>query len=266
MPEQDISHSPQRSKDQSRTKKNRRSKVNTLLKRATSEWGNFWARIRSLSEVVFAPDGSFDELFETSDSEGAFERLTKVSKAYTSAEEAFLQEYRKHKSLEKMYEHHQQGNDEIRSSTTMGSESPVGQDVGLLILKRIGSDNQEVGSTAVESTNYDELDVCKLREQMEQDKQEPMSSGDCLGEKLWKYRRNMWLTPTKNEEDIEDHIVEQSLSHLPREALPKVYTNLVDRGRVLRQDRYVNLEDLTKIINAGWIAEEKWERAAKGLP
>lgn len=265
MPEQDISHSPQRSKDQSRTKKNRRSKVNTLLKRATSEWANFWARIRSLSDVVLAPDGSFDELFETSDSEGTFERLAKVSKSYTSAEEAFLQEYRKHKSLEKMYEHHQQGNDEIRSSTTIGSESPVGPDVGLLVLKRIASDNQEAGSTAVESSNYDELDVCKLREQME-DQQEQLSSGDCLGEKLWKYRRNMWLTPTKSEEDIEDHIAEQSLSHLPREALPKVYTNLVDRGRVLRQDRYVNLEDLTKIINAGWIAEEKWERAAKGLP
>lgn len=242
-----------------KNKKNRRSRVGSLLRKASSELGTFWTRIRSLSEVVLAPDDGFDDLFETSDSEGAFEKLSRVSKPYSLAEEEFLQLYRKHKSLEKMYE--QQQGMEARSSTTVGS------DLAPLSPKRNGSDNQhEAGSTTVESVTYEDLDMRKLREQLESQTEEGLSQNTSVGEKLWCYRRSAWLTPTKCEEEIEDRIHHQSLAHIPRDALPRLYINLVDRGRSLKHDKYVNLQDLTKIMNAGWIAEEKWDRAAKGLP
>lgn len=267
MHSRDSLSSPQPSSEGAKSKKNKHRRANVLLKRATNEWNNFWTRIRSLSDVVLAVQDDFDELFVSSDSDGEFEQLAKVNRGYTSAEETFLRLYKKHKNLEKMYEYHQQANDEVRSSTTMGSESPNSPDLGIIRKGAITELQHEGESTTVESTNYEDLDICKLREQMEsQQLSLSRSSKLCLGEKLWDYRRNAWLTPTKNEDEVEAHIEDHSLAHVPREALPKIYTNLVDRGRVLKEDKHVNLKDLTRIINAGWIAEEKWERAAKGLP
>lgn len=86
-----------------------------------------------------------------------------------------------------------------------------------------------------------------------------------IGETLWNYRRTKWLHTDKTAEELEDRISCNQIEELPQELQVKIYTNLVNKGKVLKKDKELNLQDLVVIINAGWEAEDKWERAAKGL-
>lgn len=121
---------------------------------------------------------------------------------------------------------------------------------------------------------FNDLDVVRLKERFDNDNDslennnnEDATSNQSetnIGEVLWEYRRSLWLKSSKGEM----HVSTTSLlfDQIPKESYVTIYNNLVDKGRSLKANRKINLHDLIRVINAGWESEEKWERAAKGLP
>ena len=107
---------------------------------------------------------------------------------------------------------------------------------------------------------YQDIDVCKLREQIRVD------GSTNIGEALWEYRRTKWLLSSYGKDNQPVSTSKSIFDQIPKDSYVKIYNNLVDKGRPLKADRLINLHDLMKVINAGWVAEEKWERAAIGLP
>ena len=95
--------------------------------------------------------------------------------------------------------------------------------------------------------------------------QQQLNNSINVGSTLWDYRRQKWLQPKYSTKRIKERIAKSSISHIPKESFPKIYENLVDKNKALKSNKKLNLADLIKIINAGWIAEERWERAARGL-
>lgn len=117
--------------------------------------------------------------------------------------------------------------------------------------------------------SYLDIDVEKLRIEFEQSNYNETSSNSIIspniGSTLWEYRRSKWLY-TENPSQVAERIKNSNIDHLPNDCYPKLYTQLVEKGKTLRMDKKLNLSDVVKIINVGWIVEEKWDRAAKGLP
>lgn len=120
---------------------------------------------------------------------------------------------------------------------------------------------------------YHELDVVRLKEQFDSDSQRNSNTGSGdnevpepetnIGQILWEYRRSLWLKSPKGATVTGGSLF---FDQVPQESYVKIYNNLVEKGRALKPDRRINLHDLIRVINAGWESEEKWDRAAKGLP
>ncbi|ODV79763.1 uncharacterized protein CANTADRAFT_31921, partial [Suhomyces tanzawaensis NRRL Y-17324] len=248
-----------------------------FLKRVSSEWNLLVHRIKSISKDVFTTDELVEELFVDLDSdEASMERILKSSnRALNPAEESFLQEYKKFKNLDKMVQHHQNHQSaEVRSSSTAVSDTKTRSTL-LDIIRQTTSNSETVHSEDEDHDNeisYHDLDLCKLRQELELHQNSESteastlkSSNENLGTTLWEYRRRKWLQ-NSDPEKVQQKLSQLSIEHIPKESYHKIYSFLIDKGRSLKNDKKINLLDLINIINAGWIAEEKWDRAARGLP
>lgn len=84
------------------------------------------------------------------------------------------------------------------------------------------------------------------------------------GHKVWQMRRGIWLNSTSEERTRAKHkSLENSLVGISKDNYPIIYNSLIEKQKTLKKP--MNLKDALKIINAGWIASKKWERAAQGL-
>lgn len=279
-----------------------KKKVSGFLKNLSILWNLLRLKVRSISEEVFNTDEQVDDLFVDLDIDDPLERLARSNRGYASAEERFLIEFKQHKSLDKMHEDHllktQPSHDESKSSMTAFSDAPTKGNNSLQdIIRQISDsrsntpcnaigDNGEEGEEDEEEnldlTTYQSLDICKLRKEvtarMKLDSVDNITDSTKstvrtdftnqvnIGETLWEYRRSKWLAgDSESEERAKKHLQELSIAHIPKTSYVRIYNNLVDKGRLLKNDKHINLSDLIKIINAGWISEDRWERAAKGL-
>jgi hypothetical protein len=83
------------------------------------------------------------------------------------------------------------------------------------------------------------------------------------GRNVWDKRRAAWTAGTREEKLVaKQRAVDNSLT-VPKENYPVVYSSLVERNKTLKKP--MNLKDALNVINAGWLANKKWERAAQGL-
>ncbi|KAG7665355.1 uncharacterized protein J8A68_001043 [[Candida] subhashii] len=128
--------------------------------------------------------------------------------------------------------------------------------------------------------SFRDLDVCQLRKEFENyntnnnsassdtDSKSTLFNESNIGSTLWEYRRKKWLSPNPNSppNKLEQRLIETSIQHVPKDCYVKLYSCLIEKNKELKHNKRINLSDVVKIINAGWIAEEKWERAARGLP
>lgn len=87
----------------------------------------------------------------------------------------------------------------------------------------------------------------------------------CEGHQVWQKRRDVWLNSTSEERNkAKQKSLENSLIGVSKDNYPIIYNSLIEKQKTLKKP--MNLKDALKIINAGWIASKKWERAAQGLP
>ncbi|RLV95805.1 hypothetical protein JA1_000782 [Spathaspora sp. JA1] len=253
-------------------KSKKEKKLTSIFKRISLEWQYILYRLRSISEEVFETDEYIDDLFETSDGEESIDRLMRSNKGYNSTEEQFLKEFKKYKSLDNMAQVYQaQVTNRPRVQSTL--QDIIRQQSQQQQHERdLGEEDDEEDDTEYD-ISYHDLDIYQLRKEFEQivassseGDADTISSQTNIGTTLWEYRRNKWLTPTNNSNQVYSRLQANSIEHIPRDNLVKVYNNLIDKNRPLKDNKRINLFDLIKIINLGWIAEEKWARAGRGLP
>lgn len=94
-----------------------------FFKKISHEWHSFIHRLKSISEDVFTVDTLIDELFvdDESDDHMSFDKLVRASKGYNTTEEKFLQDYKKYKSLDKMYDHYNGSSNQSSGSHNSGN-------------------------------------------------------------------------------------------------------------------------------------------------
>lgn len=256
-----------------------RSRMGNLIRKASSEFSFFVLRLKSLGDEVFNENQTIAELFEESD-ESVLDLIDKQARGYSANEEKFLLEYKKHRDLDKIYECNtmRNGSEEIKSSSTINSESWNGPRFSLKDVINDSISNTPImennkSSDEVEADEHDEhddennehdeihfkdIDVVQLKHQFDNEHVQ----GN-VGEILWEYRRKKWVeNTTGNVESTSRALFDQ----IPKDSYVKIYNHLIEKGRPLKSNRRINLNDLMKIVNAGWTAEEKWDRAARGLP
>ena len=269
------------------------NKFSSVVHKFVASCNNFLEKLRSISDEVFSVDETIKEYFVSSDGDDSrLEKITKSNRGYTSAEERFIEEFKAAKSLEVMYQGRRQqkaADQRLDNSTPppvppkLKLKMPTEHRVSLQDVIRQTSGEGDSSSTL--NLSYHDLDVCEMRKEFEvsppleststasplSSSASETSSSPCppteinIGETLWNYRRTKWLHTDKTAEELEDRISCNQIEELPQELQVKIYTNLVNKGKVLKKDKELNLQDLVVIINAGWEAEDKWERAAKGL-
>lgn len=84
------------------------------------------------------------------------------------------------------------------------------------------------------------------------------------GHQIWQKRREIWQNSTSEERTkAKQKSLENSLIGVSKDNYPIIYNSLIEKQKTLKKP--MNLKDALKIINAGWIASKKWERAAQGL-
>lgn len=253
--------------------------MGNLIRKASSEFSFFVLRLKSLGDEVFNENQTIAELFEESD-ESVLDLIDKQARGYSANEEKFLLEYKKHRDLDKIYECNtmRNGSEEIKSSSTINSESWNGPRFSLKDVINDSISNTPImennkSSDEVEADEHDEhddennehdeihfkdIDVVQLKHQFDNEHVQ----GN-VGEILWEYRRKKWVeNTTGNVESTSRALFDQ----IPKDSYVKIYNHLIEKGRPLKSNRRINLNDLMKIVNAGWTAEEKWDRAARGLP
>lgn len=79
---------------------------------------------------------------------------------------------------------------------------------------------------------------------------------------LWAARREEW-TRCEDPEKVKERALRLLIADIPKHSYPAIYDSLVDKRKPLKNA--LNLGDLAAIINAGWVANERWVRAAQGL-
>lgn len=233
----------------------------SFFKRVQSEWSNAFSRLKEATQVTYSDDAEVGELFEDTGPLD-FDRSSKLGRLLNDAEEQFLRDYRKYKDLNKIYEQNQERNGRARSKSPSQLHN----------LDRI---------------SFKTLDMAKLRDEylamLKNDRaaKNGFAGGNNaatenedaanIGEILWEFRRSKWLTvPGASDEQVEEKVNERRelscVKSIPKEHYHRIYVNLVERSKPFKDDVRINLEDLIGIVNDGWKKEEKWDRAAKGLP
>lgn len=253
-----------------------RSKFGLAWRRLTQGCALFAHRLRNISDEIFLSDEVVREYFGDSDSDDSADDLMMphAAAAATTPEEDFLRQYRQTKSLDKMCR--------TQSGAAASDQSVPLREMLAASMGRAGGADTAVG--------FHDLDVCQLRYELESDLLGAPGSAALealavllvptaattalaapplelnIGEALWEYRRSKWLATSKLPQEIAAHVAATLLAALPTELHVRIYNNLVEKGKPLRSGKRINLLDLVVVINAGWVADEKWERAAKGLP
>lgn len=237
-------------------------KISSFFRKASADLNLFLLRIKSLGDEVFHENQVINELFDDSDTESILDKLERRSKGYNINEERFLLRYKKYKNLDKMHQEFQQTED-IRSSSTVYSDSNRYSVKDVIQESRseeveVDTDDETLDETC-DKMAYVDLDMVKMRQQLEADPD--LNNDTNVGDILWEYRRSRWTCGKKSKQATVNRLL---FDQIPKESYVKVYNALVDKGRPLKNDRRINLYDLMKVVNSGWAAEEKWERAAKG--
>lgn len=303
-----------------------KKRLSSIFRKISIEWNLFVLRLKSISEEVFVTDEYIDDLFTDCDLDDTLDRLSKSYRGFTPAEEKFLQDFKKYKSLENLYRAHQRElrntpsiphipnnpassmdtsttvtntieqrplhyslQDVIRQSADSISRSADLDDDNLSDDDMSDDDNNEEEDD--DELSFADVNVVKLRMEYENhlkklnelnddstDSSSKTTTSDHvqhkninIGEQIWEFRRSKWLksppstSKEQTENKISERLSEQSIQHIPKDSYPKIYSTFVDKGKNLKNDKRLNLTDLIKIINAGWVHEEKWARAAKGL-
>ncbi|QWU87990.1 hypothetical protein CA3LBN_002255 [Candidozyma haemuli] len=253
------SANPSRTSSNAASKKGSK-KVSGFFKKIGSEWSGLLYRLRDISHDTHSEDEEVAELFEESGPLD-IDRLSKVGRQLTDAEEQFLRDYKKYKDLNKVFEMHQ-----LENPTAANSEQDI-EDIDRLMftdmnMVKLKDDliNQVRATSQYNSDSSTDTRTSQLEQQT-----------SSIGEILWEYRRSKWLSYGRvSEQAIAEKVnqrrEEASIKHIPKELYPRIYTNLVDKGRTLKDDKRLNLEDLVEVVNEGWKKEERWTRAAEGLP
>ncbi|AET38739.1 Gag1p Ecym_3246 [Eremothecium cymbalariae DBVPG len=83
------------------------------------------------------------------------------------------------------------------------------------------------------------------------------------GPTIWKARRQLWTAKTEQNTIKEASEHRANFQKIRPQYYTRIYRKLVIEGKSLSQP--VNLQDVMKILDCGWIETNKWERAAKGL-
>lgn len=321
-----------------------------FFKKISHEWHSFIHRLKSISEDAFVIDNLIDDLFVDDDIDDhmAFDKLVGNAKGYNTTDENFLQDFKKFKSLDKMYEHyngathsnnhsvvthsHALNNQDVGSSTTVVSDQTSFnvrttlqdvirhhqahfENIDEESLEGEEEDKEEEALDNITATGsstnihdipqFSDIDFTILRKEFENllastasslstskfpydpfkthlaapPGQQPSAStststsssstpstskkGVCkdinVGTILWNYRRRKWLyCPDRTKAAL--RIENDSLANVPKESYYKVYCSLIHDNRVLKNDKRINLRDLIKIVNIGWIEEKKWEQ------
>lgn len=225
-----------------------------FFRRVALECNQIFDRLRtSLAHEDYSDELIIESLFEDQDHDEALSKLMRTNKGYTLAEEIFLQRYKKYKLLDKLAMVDDSANDSPVPDLTSATAT-------LATLATLNGDDDVL---------YRDVDVCKMRVEMLLSLG-TMSDGTVdeqanIGASLWEYRRAKW-THCTDPDKVARRRKETSLANVPRDVYAKIYTQLVDKGRALKSNKHLNLQDAVNVINAGWVAEEKWDRAAKGLP
>lgn len=227
----------------------------TLFKRISAEWSSLILKLKALSDAAFSDDEIVDELFDSGDC-GAFGRFLKGNlRPQSKADQEFASDYQLYRSLDKIYEAKHSNMDEI-SVEDLGSKNVKFQDLDIVRLR----DDMETGvKTAVVSDTSSDSGPTMTNE--------PAISNQNIGETLWEYRRARWLAV---DDDVEatrklEELESASIKHIPKELYPRIYNNFVEKSKPLKAGKRINLEDLINVINSGWISDEKWLRAARGV-
>lgn len=231
-------------------------KISGFFKRVQNEWSNTLLKLKEATQVSYSDDEEVGDLFEDNGPLD-FDRSTKLGRLLNDAEEQFLEDYRKYKDLDKVYEQHQEKYGAPKS-------------------KALANRNQLYN---IDRVSFQTLDMTKLRSEyiaMLKQNNSGKANGDddsysTIGEALWEFRRTKWLSvPGASDEQVEEKVTERRetscVKSIPKEHYHRIYTNLVEKSKPFKDDIHINLEDLISIINDGWKKEEKWDRAAKGAP
>ncbi|KAG7195830.1 uncharacterized protein KQ657_002215 [Scheffersomyces spartinae] len=232
-----------------------------------------FSKIRAISDEVFASDELLEELFSDSCS-------TSYTTKDTFTPETTTVELGNKTAKPPMYKL-SSGSSSGRGTTTLNSKSAELESIIEDILKQYqritpisGQDSErddgirtlvEVSDNGGPLLDIYDVDFNLLRDELIKRLGKDASDID-VGELIWEYRRNKWLTPTKKEQEIKSHLSENTLGPVAKDSYAKIYNHLVRKNSPLRKGKSINLPDLLAIVNAGWIVEEKYERAANGLP
>ncbi|KAF3992454.1 hypothetical protein FT663_00734 [Candidozyma haemuli var. vulneris] len=253
------SANPSRTSSNAPSKKGSK-KVSSFFKKIGSEWSGLLYRLKDISHDVHSEEEEVAELFEDTGPLD-IDRLSKVGRQLTDAEEQFMRDYKRYKDLNKVFEMHQ-----LENGTAANSEQDI-EDIDRLMFKDLNMVklkdnliNQVRASPQYNSDSSTDTRCSQVEQQT-----------SSVGEILWEYRRAKWLsygrvTDEMIAEKVNSRREEASIKHIPKELYPRIYTNLVDKGKCLKDDKRINLEDLVEVINEGWKKEERWTRAAEGLP
>lgn len=124
------------------------------------------------------------------------------------------------------------------------------------------TNSEENQSNIINESSYENFDSVleakKLHKELGEDK--PFING----EDIWQKRRNAWLYSNNElKSKAKQRSLDNSLVGISKDNYPIIYNSLIEKQKTLKKP--MNLKDALKVINAGWIASKKWERATQGL-
>lgn len=224
--------------------RNKPRRITGIIKRVFS----VLTKLKSLSNIALSEDNEAEDIFGSSDSD-FFPR--KQSRGSKQIEQEFLSDYHTYKSLDGISNHYRN-----LDAKNMGSSEDLGK------------------------ISFKDLDVSKLRVKMQssesmtaiisnspaENSEEREGTKENLGEVLWNYRRSVWLENRSDENGAESkESNRKAIVDLPKTLYPRIYSNLIEKSKPLKDGKRINLQDLLQIIDDGWVQEQRWERAAKGL-
>lgn len=105
-------------------------------------------------------------------------------------------------------------------------------------------------------------EVAKLRQEDQLKKADSVDTFS-RGPEVWEKRRKLWLTVTPSNTLESAKKARESFADISPKKYGVIYKRLVMEDAHLKKN--LNLQDVVKVINAGWVETSKWERAAQGL-
>ncbi|CAH02054.1 Gag1p [Kluyveromyces lactis] len=105
--------------------------------------------------------------------------------------------------------------------------------------------------------SFDPVEECaKLRQR------QPDGVPFIKGPEIWEKRRQLWLKVTPENTLAHSEKSRAMFSDISPKKYGPIYKRLVMEDAHLRKN--LNLQDVIKVIDAGWVETSKWDRAAQG--